>query len=109
MTLWRLYVGDLRVCRVPMTGSLTCVQPPPSLFSDRPWWLHLIGASPCSKQHPNHRPPIQNPRKKQPPQKTSTKLPNETTTATKHQNTNKHQTITKPTDHHANHRQDQHN
>src|SRR3546814_11283231 len=37
MTLWRLYVGDLRVCRVPMTGSLTCVQPPPSLFSDRPW------------------------------------------------------------------------
>ena len=29
ISLWRLYVGDLRVYRVPMTGSLTRVQPPP--------------------------------------------------------------------------------
>ncbi len=27
--LWWLYAGDPRVCRVPITGSLTCVQPPP--------------------------------------------------------------------------------
>nr|WP_143979082.1 MULTISPECIES: DUF6124 family protein [Pseudomonas]TSB50071.1 hypothetical protein FEE99_22245 [Pseudomonas sp. ef1] len=26
---WWLYAGDLRVCRVPLTGSLTRVQPPP--------------------------------------------------------------------------------
>ena len=32
--LWRLCAGDLRVCRAPTPGSLTCVQPPPYLFSD---------------------------------------------------------------------------
>ena len=26
---WRLCAGDLRVCRAPTPGSLTCVQPPP--------------------------------------------------------------------------------
>ena len=31
--LWRLCVGDLRVCRVPFPGSPTCVQLPPS-FGD---------------------------------------------------------------------------
>jgi len=43
---WWLYAGDLRVCRVPLTGSLTRVQPPPSLFSDRLSRLHFKGASP---------------------------------------------------------------
>jgi hypothetical protein len=45
-SLWWLYAGDFRVYRVPLTGSLTCVQPPPILFNDWIWRLHHKGAPP---------------------------------------------------------------